>query len=92
MSRRGKRNRVGDGGILSRIGYGESITGSPFYNNPVTNAVAAVESLYLRRFTELRVNSFTWKNLPDNIPERHVEMTLNREAVCVFFYSDHYQK
>lgn len=92
MSRNGKRNKVGDGGLLTRIGYGHNIGQSPFYNNPVSNQVALTEALYLRRFTELRINSFQWHNLPDEISERYLEMQLNNNALAVFFYDDHYQK
>lgn len=86
------RRKSSDAGILTRIGYGQSLTGSPYYNNPASNQVAAVEALYLRRFTELRVNSFTWTGIPENIPQRFLEMTLNNNALSVFFYDDHYQK
>lgn len=75
---------------LTRFAYGDS--GRPFYNNPAVNGVAMIESLYLRRFTELSINRFQWKNLPEEIDERYLEMNLLRSSLAVFYYDDHYQK
>lgn len=40
---------------------------------------------YLERLTELAITMFEWKNLPDSIDERFLEMTLFSDGQAVFF-------
>lgn len=40
---------------------------------------------YLDRLTELAISMFEWKNLPDNIDERFLELTLFTDGQAVFF-------
>ena len=40
---------------------------------------------YLHRLTELSISMFEWKNLPDTIDERFLELTLFSKGMAVFF-------
>lgn len=44
--------------------------------------------LYIDRLIELGISMFKWKNLPDSIDERYLEMTLLYEGKIVFFKDD----
>lgn len=41
--------------------------------------------MYYNRLTELAISMFEWKNLPDTIDERFLELSLFRDGMCVFF-------
>lgn len=43
---------------------------------------------YLERLTELSISMFEWKNLPDTIDERFLELTLFSDGQAVFFKDD----
>lgn len=43
---------------------------------------------YVDRLTELAISMFEWKNLPESIDERFLEMTLFRNGSAVFFKDD----
>lgn len=43
---------------------------------------------YYNRLTELAISMFEWKNLPDSIDERFLEMCLFSDGMCVFFEDD----
>lgn len=43
---------------------------------------------YLARLTELAISMFEWKNLPDSIDARFLELTLFSDGHCVFFRDD----
>lgn len=40
---------------------------------------------YYNRLTELSISMFDWKNLPDTIDPRFLELTLFSDGMCVFF-------
>lgn len=40
---------------------------------------------YLHRLTELSVSMFDWRNLPDTVDPRFLELTLFHDGQCVFF-------
>lgn len=40
---------------------------------------------YYNRLTELAISMFEWKNLPDTIDERFLELCLFSDGMCVFF-------
>lgn len=42
-------------------------------------------NMYYDRLTELAISMFDWKNLPDSIDSRFMELTLMRDGMCVFF-------
>ena len=54
-----------------------------FGESLVKNQVAYNE--YIDRFTELSISMFEWKNLPDSIDERFLELSLFLNGVSVFF-------
>lgn len=43
---------------------------------------------YLNRLTELSISMFEWKNLPETMDSRFLEMTLFRDGKAVFFEDD----
>lgn len=43
---------------------------------------------YLNRLTELSISMFEWKNLPDTIDPRFLELTLFHDGQVVFFYDE----
>ena len=44
-----------------------------------------IEDMYFRIISELSTNRFKWKNLPNTVDERYLEMTLFQSALCVFY-------
>lgn len=47
-----------------------------------------IDSLYLSRLKELAMARFKWENLPNEIDERFLEMTLNEYGMMAFFKDD----
>lgn len=43
---------------------------------------------YYNRFVELAVSMFEWKNIPDSIDPRYLELCLFSDGKAVFFYDD----
>lgn len=43
---------------------------------------------YYNRLTELSVSMFDWKNLPDSVDPRFLELALFTDGMVVFFYDD----
>ena len=43
---------------------------------------------YYNRLTELAISMFEWKNLPDTVDARFIEMCLFADGMCVFFKDD----
>lgn len=41
---------------------------------------------YFNRLTELSISMFDWKNLPETIDQRFMELALFGDGMCVFFY------
>lgn len=48
----------------------------------------ATDVQYLRRLTELSVAMFEWKNLPDTVDPRFLELVLFTDGQAVFFYDE----
>lgn len=42
-------------------------------------------NMYYNRLAELAISMFDWKNLPDSVDSRFMELTLMRDGMCVFF-------
>ena len=40
---------------------------------------------YYNRLTELAISMFEWKNLPESVDPRFLELTLFSDGMCVFF-------
>jgi len=64
------------------------IRGKGFANNPRNNQQALVERMNQRILTELCMNRFEWKGLPDSIEPRFLELQLFYNAVAVFYKDD----
>ena len=45
--------------------------------------------MYYNRLTELATSMFEWKNLPDTVDPRFLELTLYAKGQAVFFYDGH---
>jgi hypothetical protein len=43
---------------------------------------------YYNRLLELAINMYEWKNLPDTVDERYLELTLFSDGMAVFFQDD----
>ena len=43
---------------------------------------------YYNRLTELSISMFEWKNLPDTVDPRFLELTLFSDGQAVFFYDE----
>ena len=56
---------------------------SLFTESAVNNTTSFV--YYNNRLTELAISMFEWKNLPESIDPRFLELTLFRDGVAVFF-------
>lgn len=54
-----------------------------FWESGTKNSIAF--NHYYRRLTELSISMFEWKNLPDTIDERYMELVLFGDGYCVFF-------
>lgn len=53
--------------------------------NQARERTMTTETMYQRVLTELSLNRFKWVGLPDSIDERFMELTLFRNALCVFY-------
>lgn len=54
---------------------------SAYYNN-------ATFMMYYNRLVELSMAMFEWKNLPDSVDPRYLELALFGDGMAVFFYDD----
>lgn len=53
---------------------------------------SVIDSLYRTRLYELAMSRFKWENLPDEIDERFLELSLNQYGAVGFFFEDTVQK
>lgn len=60
--------------------------------NYATNREALIERMYIRILSELAANRFKWPGLPESINPRHLELTLLKNALSVFYFDDEYNK
>ena len=63
-----------------------------FKNNPNRNRKLLYEEMYMRMLTEFAINRFKWVNVPDEIDTRFLELMLFRNALCVFYFDDKYDR
>lgn len=63
-----------------------------FKNNPNRNRKTLYERMYVRMLTEICTNRFSWKELPEEIDHRFLELQLFRQALCVFFWDTEYDR
>lgn len=47
---------------------------------------------YYNRLTDIGINCFKWKNLPDTVDERFLELTLFEQGMAVFFFDEDLNK
>lgn len=62
---------------------GRRKTKSQFWESALMNN--ATYRQYFNRLTELSISMFEWKNLPDSVDPRYLELTLFRNGQAVFF-------
>lgn len=84
------------GNFVDNYIYGPHLSVGRMANNEMVNEQFLTQRMYMRVITELAANRFKWEGLPDEIDPRHLEMTLFRQALSVFFkassenYGDRY--
>lgn len=61
------------------------LSGVKYQNNPTNNQQRMTESMYVRVLSEMCMNRFTWKNLPNSVDARYMEKVLFTNALVVFF-------
>ena len=54
-------------------------------NNPAANREAEISNMLVRTLTELCVNRFEWKGLPDTVNARYLELALFKSGTVVFY-------
>lgn len=64
--------------------YSRHLEGT-FASNPSQDQMALTRTMYTRHLTELCVNRFEWKGLPDSVDPRFMELNLFWRALTVFF-------
>ena len=57
-----------------------------FWNSAISNERAYMQ--YFNRLMELGISMFEWKNLPDSIDPRFLELTLFCDGYAIFFYDE----
>lgn len=57
----------------------------PWKNNFARNRLSTEERMWLRMFTELAIARFKWKNLPETVSPRFLELTLFNQGLAVFY-------
>lgn len=65
---------------------------SQFRGNPNRERKNLIASMYVRVLTELCANRFKWKNMPNTVDQRFLELQLFRRALAVFYYDKDYQR
>ena len=63
-----------------------------FMPNTMRQRAQIETQMYVRILAELAMNRFKWVGLPAGVDERHLENTLLRQALCVFYYSKKYER
>jgi hypothetical protein len=61
-------------------------------NAPARNRKELYERMYIRVLTEICTNRFTWKDMPEEIDLRFVELQLFRQALAVFFWDAEFDR
>jgi hypothetical protein len=57
----------------------------PSNRNYVNERVALIEAMVRRTLSEMCMARFEWKNLPESVNERFLELTLHNKGTAVFF-------
>lgn len=63
-----------------------------FTPNTVRDKGGLARTMYMRVLMELAMNRFKWNNLPPGVDERHVEMSLMSQALCIFYFDEQYDR
>lgn len=65
---------------------------NPYNQNNAIEREARIERMYLNDITNVAINRFNWKGLPDEINERYLEHILFLRGLAVFYYDTDYDK
>ena len=76
------KNKKSDG-VFTQF-YEPHLSGN-FRNNRPRNRLQLHENVWIRHLTELTANRFKWRNLPDSVDERFLELTLLRNGAVLFY-------
>lgn len=63
-----------------------------YYNNPERNEQRAYEQFYTRQLCEWAMSRFKWTGLPDSVDARFIELELLRNALCIFYFDEEYDR
>jgi hypothetical protein len=70
--------------------YAPHLTGTGFElvnaRNPQRDRQFYMERMYVRMLSEMAMNRFEWKGLPDSVDIRYLEMNLFYQALSVFYF------
>lgn len=66
--------------------------GGNFSNQPAAQRQQQINRMIERNIAELAVNRFKWTNLPDEISQRFIEVSLLMNGQIVFYYDHDYDK
>lgn len=61
-----------------------------FKNEPGLWRATIIRNFFVRQITELAINRFSWKGLPDTVDPRYLELTLFRNGLAVFYDDSKY--
>ena len=65
---------------------------STFRSNPRMTRTLLIEQMYVRMLTEWATTRFEWKNLPEEIDARFLEMQLFHAGNVLFYYEEQFAK
>lgn len=64
----------------------KNFSNTQFWESAKINNYTYLE--YYHRLVELSISMFEWKNIPDSVDTRFLELALFTDGLCVFFYDD----
>ena len=69
---------------------GKSRTAFSTMGDPAFSAIqnARTFDYYFQRLSNIALSIFEWKNLPDHVDERWLEMSIFQNGMCLFFYDE----
>jgi len=65
---------------------------SPFLRNKTRSNNEAIKNIYIRVISTMCMSRFKWKNLPDSVDERFLELALLQQGLCVFYFDTEYDR
>lgn len=79
-------------GMYSYFNAGLFGAGTDYSNTPAVQRERNIHAMLERNIAELAVNRFAWKNLPDSIDARFVEVSLLTNGMVVWYWDEGFDK